>query len=138
MCEPVPEGLGPSQSAEPTKMEENLPNAGDKMKAAVFGLWDRFKGTMFARLGVIEQTYRAALKAPLNEERRRDAEKAAHKLAGSLGTFGLGEGSKLAAKLETMFQGPTPFSPDEMGRLRELTELLRTEIERGPTPPAHT
>lgn len=126
-----------SQSAEPTNMEDKLPNAGDKMKAAVFGLWDRFKGIMFARLGVIEQTYAAALKASLNDGRRRKAEEAAHKLAGSLGTFGLGEGSKLAAELETMFQGRDPFSPDEFRRLRDLTELLRAEIERGPTPPAH-
>jgi len=119
-------------------MEEDHSNAGDKMKATVFALWDRFRGTMLTRLGVIEQTYGAALKASLNDGRRREAEEAAHKLAGSLGTFGLGEGSKLAAELETILHGRAPFSPDEFRRLRELTELLRTEIERGPTPPADT
>jgi HPt (histidine-containing phosphotransfer) domain-containing protein len=119
-------------------MEENHPTADDKLKAAVFALWGRFQETMFARLSLIEQAGNAALKSCLNDEQRAEALSAAHKLAGSLGTFGIGEGSKLASELEKMLGGVAPFSTEESCRLRDLSKMLRQEMERGPSPPART
>lgn len=119
-------------------MEENHPTGDDKLKAAVFALWGRFQETMFARLSLIEQASGAALKKSLNDELRGEAWNAAHKLAGSLGTFGLGEGSKLASELETLLEGVAPLSPEESCRLRDLAKMLREEIERGPSPSART
>ncbi|HEV2349595.1 MAG TPA: Hpt domain-containing protein [Terriglobia bacterium] len=123
---------------DPIPVKENPPSADDKIKAAVFALWGRFQATMFARLSLIEQASGAALKGSLNDEQRSAAWNAAHKLAGSLGTFGLGEGSKLASQLEMMLEGGARFSPEESSRLKDLAEKLRQEMKRGPSPPALT
>lgn len=124
-----------AQNAGPISMEQNRPTPEDKLKAAVFALWNRFQDTMFARLKLIEQASGAALKSELNEEQRSEAWNAAHKLTGSLGTFGLGEGSKIASQVEAMLGEAAPFSADESCRLRDLAKLLRQEMERGPSPP---
>ncbi|HLY62006.1 MAG TPA: Hpt domain-containing protein [Terriglobia bacterium] len=119
-------------------MTENHPSSDDKLKVAVFALWSRFQETMFARLALVERAIEAGIGNSLNDEQRGEAGNAAHKLAGSLGTFGLGEGSKLAAQLEAMLEGASPFGPEEYRRLGELAKMLRREIERGPSPPAGT
>ena len=43
----------------------------------------------------------------LDNQTRKNAEAAAHKLAGVLGTFGLPEGSKLASKIEDLLAQET-------------------------------
>jgi HPt (histidine-containing phosphotransfer) domain-containing protein len=105
------------------------------MKAAVFALWERFRETMFARLNLIEQAGGAALTDSLRDEQRIQALAAAHKLAGSLGTFGLGNGSKIASELEVILEGTEPLPLMQSNRLRDLAKGLRQEMERGPVAP---
>ena len=72
----------------------------------------------------------------LSEELRQEAEIGAHKLAGSLGTFGLSEGSNLAEEMELIFQAGEPRNQAQSERLAELVGSLRKELERGPSRPA--
>jgi HPt (histidine-containing phosphotransfer) domain-containing protein len=124
------------QNTDPSRAEESHSTPDAKIKAAVFALWTQFQETMFSRLSLIEGASSDALKSSLNEGQRREARNAAHKLAGSLGTFGFGEGSKLAAELESILDGEASLTPMESGRLRDLAKMLRQEMERGPSPPA--
>ena len=50
------------------------------------------------------------------------AQHAAHQLAGSLGTFGLGEGSDLARELEDRFDAGGPGATAVSARLRALLD----------------
>jgi HPt (histidine-containing phosphotransfer) domain-containing protein len=117
-------------------MPEKPSTPDDKTKAAVAALWTRFQKTMFTRLAVLEAASRAVLEGSLDTQGQRAAEEAAHKLSGSLGTFGLCEGSKIAAEMELLLQRGAPINTAEGNRLQELTRRLSKELQRGPTPPA--
>ena len=115
-------------------MEENPPNDDKELKAAVYALWRRFHQTMLGRLDLIDQACKGTSEYPLGREQRLEARDAAHKLAGSLGTFGLSEGSRLASQLEGILEREAPLSPDDHCRLLGLAQKLRKEMERGPSP----
>ena len=104
----------------------------EKTRAAVVAIWEKYSGTLFERVALLERATSALREGSLSEELRRDAEMEAHKLAGSLGTFGLPEGSKLAGEIEMIFQPEGPRNHVEKHRLSELLGSLRKELERGP------
>ncbi len=99
---------------------------------AVAGVWNRFKQRVSEQVEVLEQAATALLKKALGQELRRQAEREAHTLAGSLGTFGFSEGSRLARKIERMFQAGKSLGQKEAMSLQELVEALRQEMERTP------
>src|ERR1700752_4596753 len=93
----------------PTDSAPSLVQGGEERNqrqtlTAVAKIWERFKGTTFNRLAVLEQAVMALLEGTLSDEVRRQAEREAHKLAGSVGTFGFAEGSRLARAVEQMLQ----------------------------------
>jgi HPt (histidine-containing phosphotransfer) domain-containing protein len=85
------------------------------------------------RLSVIEEAYAAALSTALDDEARHNAESAAHKLAGALGSIGLPEGSVTAAEIEALLQPGSTLSDAQLSRLSELLANLRSQLTRGPT-----
>ncbi|HEY9851715.1 MAG TPA: response regulator [Leptolyngbyaceae cyanobacterium] len=74
------------------------------LQSAVTGLWEKFKDKIIARLVALEQASAALLIGNLPEELRQEAIREAHKLAGSLGTFGFAEGSSIAREVEELLQ----------------------------------
>lgn len=100
---------------------------------AVAKIWERFKEATINRLIVLEQAVMALLEGILSDELRRQAEREAHKLAGSVGMFGFAEGSRLARTIEQMLQAGTPLGQAETLRLSELVVLLRRELEQPST-----
>lgn len=63
-----------------------------------------FKGRISARLVTLDQAANALKEGKLSEQLRSKAEQEAHRLAGSLGSFGFAEGSRLAQEIEQMLQ----------------------------------
>ena len=98
----------------------------DEDRAAIAALWVSAQGRVLDRIATID-TAIAALAAGEAEAGAGAGE--AHKLAGSLGTFGLPEGSRLAKELELLLEGDAP-SADEAAR---LSAALRAAVEAGPT-----
>jgi HPt (histidine-containing phosphotransfer) domain-containing protein len=98
--------------------------------AAVAEIWERSKGTIFGRVAVLEQATRALLAGTLDEALRQRAEQEAHKLTGSLGTFGFAQGSRLAREMEHALGVGVPLGQAEAARLSELVVTLRQELER--------
>lgn len=97
------------------------------VSAAIGALWERFKGVAFDRLEQVEAAAIAQLEGQLDPASQRRVEREAHKLAGSLGTFGFAEGSRLARELEVLLQGP--LGEAETLRLSDLTVALRRTLE---------
>lgn len=98
------------------------------VNAAIGALWERFKGVAFDRLETLEAVVVAQLEGRLDPAQKRRAEREAHKLAGSVGTFGFAEGSRIAREIEVLLQGP--LGEAETLRLSDLSVALRGVLER--------
>ncbi|MBD3884173.1 response regulator [Phormidium tenue FACHB-886] len=88
-------------------------------------VWSRFKEQVSEQITVLEQ---AALPNPLSQELQQQAKQEAHSLAGSLGTFGLSEGSQLARNIEHLLKTDKILDSQRM-QFREWVSALRQTIE---------
>jgi len=112
--------------------EGEAPAAPDPMSRAVSRIWGRHRDQNLERIAVLEEAAMGLLEGSMDQELRRRAEREAHKLAGSLGTFGLNAGTTLARRLEIAL-GPRSDSVElDAVALAETVEQLRREVERGP------
>ncbi|MDY6938771.1 MAG: response regulator [Cyanobacteriota bacterium] len=68
--------------------------------AAVSEAWEQFKEPILERVTILEEALASLQQDTLDENYRHNAQQQAHKLAGSLGMFGLPEGSRLAREIE--------------------------------------
>lgn len=102
------------------------------MKRRLAAVWDRARPRIAERLEVLDRAGADLLDRRLSPERRREAEREAHRLAGSLGTLGLERGSRFARELERLLQGGTRLSEAQALRFSELAVALRLETEREP------
>ena len=102
----------------------------EQVLAAVAQVWEQGKERIVARVDVLDEAIIALLDGSLDQDLRREAEREAHKLAGSLTTFGFPEGSRLARGLEQTFQGDSSLESAEALHLSEAVLALRAELER--------
>jgi HPt (histidine-containing phosphotransfer) domain-containing protein len=100
-----------------------------RMSAAVAALWEEVRPRTLARVDQIEDAVVALMGGALDDDARDAARRAAHKLAGSLGTFGLPEGSTLARELERRFE--ERLGQSDAPALAEQVLALRRAIEAG-------
>ena len=98
--------------------------------------WERFGGAVAARVDSVENAALAVLEGGLSDETRRHAEREAHKLAGSVGTFGFADASRLAREVETILAGSAPLGQGDALRLTDLAVALRRELAKPPVLPA--
>ncbi|MGL5880200.1 MAG: response regulator, partial [Xenococcaceae cyanobacterium] len=92
--------------------------------AEIANLWLQHKEAMFDRLVVLENVAIALKTNNFNQELKREAILAAHKLAGSLGSLGFYNGSKLARELEAFLDAETFPQPDQIEPFsRSLNDL---------------
>ena len=93
-------------------------------------LWEQHKGTILERLDELERASAAA--AELSKSARAEACSVAHKLAGSLGTFGYRQGSDWARSSEHILLQPQ-ISSDDQRQLQQNAQNIRSLIESGQT-----
>jgi len=99
--------------------------------SAVVGIWHKFKHRIAEQIGVLEQASAAvSTNNALSPELLESARKEAHSLAGSLGTFGFAQGSKLAKEIEHLLKVDRAVLLSEATKFRHLVLVLRQEIER--------
>lgn len=97
--------------------------------AAVQAVLEEHRGVLGQRMATVEEAVTAMVSSGLDEDLRARAERDAHKLAGSLGMFGLPRGSELAAELERSLGVPGGPAPAEMPRLAELVLDLQNQLQ---------
>jgi HPt (histidine-containing phosphotransfer) domain-containing protein len=101
------------------------PTGNTDLAAALTQLWLRFLPETIARIDILDAAALACAHGKLTEAHVRSAQEAAHKLAGSLGTFALTRGTVLARELEILYStGDTP-ADDLAPRLTSLAAELR-------------
>lgn len=97
------------------------------LTTALAGLWTRFLPEIRDRVSILESAVRSLGSGSLTGEEREAAHSAAHKLAGTLGTFGLEQGTVLARELELAFSAESASASPE--RLGAAAAALRTMVE---------
>lgn len=101
----------------------------EQAAAAMAALWERYKGAMTARVLAIETATNHLLEGFLTEGERSSAHSEAHKLAGSIGTFGYLEASRLAREVEEILGKRGPLGEKDAARLSGLAGRLRSEVD---------
>jgi len=92
-------------------------------------VWAESEEALRERLDAIDAAGAALLAGPLDDARRAAAIAGAHKLRGTLGTFGLPQGSALAGEVEDMLRAP---GLPAILRFSELAQELRAIVKTGP------
>ncbi len=91
-------------------------------------IWDRHYPEMLDRVASIDRVITATEDRSLTTDIRHQARHCAHNLAGSLGTFGLPLGSKVAKQLELLLAETTDLTPEHLLQLQVGVDRLRQEI----------
>ena len=96
----------------------------EKIAAMLAKLWQRNQPQILDRLALLDQVALAAASNTLVPEQKAEAMSVAHKLAGTLGTFGFPQATDLARALEQHLEQPHPGAP----ALIDLMTQLRTSL----------
>ena len=98
--------------AKPTPATDNRLDSESqaKLTLSMSHIWQRTKGVNLERVACLDQAVQAISTAELTPELQQAAIHAAHKLVGSLGTFGFKAGSKIAQQFEATLQQFTSYS----------------------------
>ena len=92
-------------------------------------MWNKFLGDIRERVRVLQNAAQAAAAGKLRPEQRAAAQAAAHKLAGTLGTFGLDRGTRLARELENLYAGEAAVDAGFARRAGALAGEISAMIE---------
>ena len=115
---------------EPTEISASNSEAGSDSTADVANLWAQYKDAMSDRLVILENTAITLTANNFNPELKPSAKLAAHKLAGSLGSLGFDDGSKLARELEVLLDLKSFPQPEQIELFNQLVSTLRERLER--------
>ena len=102
-------------------------SSGIDLKSVLDRLWNDHRELTLSRLSVVRTATEAAEAGTLDREVRLHGEREAHKLAGSLGTFGLQEATEAARKVEGILGSDSP-TPEQLHELRQLLDFLDRSI----------
>ncbi|MEH2089819.1 response regulator [Nostoc sp.] len=110
--------------------QEGKKKPGPKDMTSVNRVLERFRNSFAGQVVVLERAKTALLAGNLNEELHQQALHEAHKLAGSMGSFGYPEGSRLARKIEHLLLGDFSLSPDQISDFSQLVTALQQELTK--------
>lgn len=103
----------------------------EKLRVLRAEVWERTKEVTMARVTALEGTLGEMEDGQLSGEKRAEAGGEAHKLSGSLGTFGFLEAGRLAGEIEAIFKRGGELNAEARKRVEQLLVSLRKEIEAG-------
>src|SRR5205085_10763484 len=90
-------------------------------------IWAQFKPRTLDRLTTLDEAARALRAGSLGDELRQRAQHEAHTLAGSIGSVGFFEGSRLARQAERLLQDGAELGPAQAQTLMALAAALRRQ-----------
>ncbi|NJO74764.1 MAG: response regulator [Leptolyngbyaceae cyanobacterium RM1_406_9] len=112
-------------------------NPEQQTRSLVAKIWERAKTKTLQQIEILEAAVSPDSALEGGDRLWRRARQEAHKLAGSLGTFGLAEGSQLARQIEQILQIETALSPDHQQQLQQQVASLRQVLEEAICPSLH-
>ncbi|WP_404791006.1 response regulator [Altericista sp. CCNU0014] len=94
--------------------------------------WVTTQPHCLSQVEVLSQAVRALPTDGFTETLQHEAHHVAHKLAGTLGMFGLVRGASIARQLEATFGRAERLQPEQAPDLEDPLEMLRQEIQSAP------
>lgn len=135
---PEPEN-SPVTQATTSKQQDTLKKTRTTDLASVNRVLDKFRDSFGQQVAVLEQANTALLADKLPPELQQQAKHEAHKLAGSMGSFGYPAGSRLAQEIESLLLPNQTLTHEETTRFSQLVKALQQELTKPPvtltTPP---
>ncbi len=98
----------------------------ERAEAQLAELRTRLQPVFLQRLAALEAALAEVQSGMLSPATRQRADEESHKLAGSLGTFGMVRGSSLAREVNLQMRSGAPVTPEALGY---LVEALREELQ---------
>ncbi|BAY64057.1 two-component response regulator [Calothrix brevissima NIES-22] len=92
--------------------------------------WKSSKAKILDQIGVLLQTVRDLQANQLKTQQQAQAQQLAHKLAGTLGIFGLTKTIHIARQLEYWLGGREPLQPKHAPLMKTLVMALQQDIEQ--------
>lgn len=123
---PVSPSSSDSNKSQPAT---NSTNSRQEIAQITSRIWENFKDKVKVQIEILEQVAPALLQSKLTPELQQQARNEAHKLAGSLGIFGLREGSQVARELEYLLESPK-IELKEAQLISDLVVSLSLEASR--------
>jgi diguanylate cyclase (GGDEF)-like protein len=108
--------------------------AGPDLNQALMALWTKFRATNLDRVACISAVATALANGTLDEQKRRAAEREAHKLVGAVGSFGFAEGSRLARAAEQLLQSNEIPGEQRATQLEAIVDGLVRELRQDARP----
>jgi diguanylate cyclase (GGDEF)-like protein len=108
-----------------------------EIAAALRTIWARHQPEIRARAATVERAAEALAHDELSDEQRAEARAAAHRLAGSLGTFGLTTASEHAHRIEGLLARPQPLDESELAALEPLAHAIAAAVAADAQDPPH-
>ena len=119
----------PDSAEEHTETESNsAAESADSTEIAA--VWLQHKDAMSDRLAVLEKIAITLKENNCDRELRQEAILVAHKLAGSLGSLGFSDGSKLAREIEDFLALETFPQAEQIEPFNKLVNNLRDKLDR--------
>jgi diguanylate cyclase (GGDEF)-like protein len=103
--------------------------AGADIDAALRTIWSRHRDGVLEQVTLLERAAVALERDELGESLGGEARAAAHRLAGSLGTFGLRTASERARRAEQLLEGVVEPGGRPGAALAQLVAAVRCEVE---------
>lgn len=120
----------------PETKPENLENeeaSSEVAEAVMAELWERFKDSFSVQFDLLDQVVVALQNGGLTAELWQEAKQIVHQLVGSLGVFGLSQGSRLAKQIEDLLSADLLLEATEVEQMAQWVKALRQEVNRNPT-----
>jgi len=122
-----------TQDSEPNKQTDSRQKAKRQTAiAAINKTIERYKDTFTQRVTLLEQAEQAWQQGKLSPELRQQAELEAHKLAGTLGSFGYETSSKLAQAIEHLLIKEQNLTSKDAVQLSQLIVQLKGSLSQTP------
>ncbi len=127
---PTPQTSAPAESL--SSSDANRQQAEAIVLESINKMWEQNKESFTCQVALFEQVVVALMADTLSVQMQDTVKLEAHKLAGSLGSFGFNEGSRLAREIEQLLEGEA-IGEAEATQLQQLVSLLLQELEKPPT-----
>lgn len=111
-----------------------MTEAQERLRAGMRAIWIGSLPRTREQLDVITRAAQCAVDGTLDDELRRSAERDAHRLAGSAGSFGFKDASPIARELESMFASGSVDGAHALEVVAALRKMVDTEILPPPAP----
>ncbi|CBN54968.1 MULTISPECIES: response regulator [Kamptonema] len=120
----------PSNATKPENDSTKEHQFGSENRQNTDKIFERFREVFNEQIAILEQAKNSLLAGNIENHLQEAAKNEAHKLAGSMGSFGYQEGSKLARSAEHLLMNNSPLSGENITKFSELVTALQQEITK--------